>query len=141
MYDLYLVRLNEAVMKIHEAGVIHIDLYPSNILWRCQDDNIVIRIVDWDVATLKGHSLTEEMLERLATAENLVYYWFSGQADPRCDYWFLFILSNLTENERQTMNGEASTVNWAYQDSVNRQRKADEFLNDTFEQWYCDQGK
>lgn len=48
LFDQYLVKLKEAIGKIHAVGVIHVDLYPSNILWRHVDAEIVVRIVDWD---------------------------------------------------------------------------------------------
>lgn len=41
-----------AVTHIHEAGVIHCDLYPSNIMWRAdaEGESVEIRIIDWDNA-------------------------------------------------------------------------------------------
>ena len=65
-YRRYLVALRRAVELIHEAGVIHCDLYPSNIMWKQgQDNNITIRLIDWDCA----HSLDEgEFGESISTA-------------------------------------------------------------------------
>ena len=39
-----------AVNTIHEAGVIHLDLYPSNIMWKCDNNIYEIKIIDWDCA-------------------------------------------------------------------------------------------
>ena len=77
-------------------------MYPSNILWRFQEEKIVIRNVDWDTATFIGDSFTDTMKVRLANEGNSAYYWKSkGIAEAKCDYWCLFILSNLTDNERE----------------------------------------
>lgn len=78
LYEKYLLQLRETIQKIHKVGVIHVDLYPSNILWRFCENQMVIRIVDWDAATLQGDSFTEKMELRLADKENSAYYWTSG---------------------------------------------------------------
>lgn len=141
LYDQYLAKLKKAIENIHQSGVIHIDLYPSNILWRVHEGTMIIRIVDWDAATLTGDSFTDKMETRLKLPENSAYYWKSkGVAEAKCDYWFLFILTHLTDNERNSLNGEEpSTVNDAYKRIVNRQRADDESLNSTFERWYNSQ--
>ena len=64
MYQRFLVALRCAVEKVHSAGVLHCDLYPSNFMWRCEADassgtdtevRISIKIIDWDCA----HCLAE----------------------------------------------------------------------------------
>jgi hypothetical protein len=35
---------------VHKAGVIHVDLYASNVMWKQQDGTIFIKIIDWDAA-------------------------------------------------------------------------------------------
>lgn len=143
LFALYLVKLKEAIKKIHAKGVIHIDLYPSNILWRVHEgteDKIVIRIVDWDAATFTNDSFTDRMKMRLKDKNNSAYYWKSnGTAEARCDYWFLFVVSNLTDEERAEMNGSQATVNEVYRNSVTRQRHDDKLLDDSFQEWYNSQ--
>ena len=137
LYQNYLLNLRKAIRKVHQFGVIHVDLYPSNILWCFRDNQMVIHIIDWDAATLQGDSFTETMRLRLANNENSAYYWKSqGEAESKCDYWFLFILSNLTDEERESMNGdEPSFVNIVFKSSVQRQREANKHLDDTFIEW------
>ena len=64
LYQRFLVALRCAVEKVHSAGVLHCDLYPSNFMWRCEADassgtdteaRISIKIIDWDCA----HCLAE----------------------------------------------------------------------------------
>jgi serine/threonine protein kinase len=63
-YQRFLMALRYAVNTVHSAGVLHCDLYPSNFMWRCNDDvglgtdteaAFSIKIIDWDCA----HCLAE----------------------------------------------------------------------------------
>ena len=58
VYNLYVRALTDAVESIHRAGVIHVDLYLSNVMWRYNKGNSVveIKIIDWDAA----HCIDEE---------------------------------------------------------------------------------
>eukprot|EP00657_Telonema_sp_P-1_P009829 TRINITY_DN4064_c0_g1_i2.p1 TRINITY_DN4064_c0_g1~~TRINITY_DN4064_c0_g1_i2.p1 ORF type:complete len:293 (-),score=21.57 TRINITY_DN4064_c0_g1_i2:346-1224(-) len=50
-FDAYSHAVADAVRKIHDAGVIHGDLYVSNIMWRVGSncpEAVDIKIVDWD---------------------------------------------------------------------------------------------
>jgi serine/threonine protein kinase len=135
LYKLFLVKLEETIKKVNVKGVIHVDLYPSNILWRFDGKDIIIRIVDWDAATFDGDSFTSDMELRLANDVNAQYYWKSdGPAEPKCDYWFLFILTHLTAEERNAMNGDTpAEVNQVYKDSVTRQSRSDP----KFKEFFC----
>jgi hypothetical protein len=51
VYDAFLSELKRCVALVHVAGVIHVDLYASNIMWAQDSDGSVrIKIVDWDVS-------------------------------------------------------------------------------------------
>ena len=57
LYDIFVCELTKAIDLVHKAGVIHLDLYASNIMWRCKgvdaaaDEVVVeIKIVDWDAS-------------------------------------------------------------------------------------------
>ena len=39
----------------HQRQVVHVDLYPSNVLWDLLGDSNRTRIVDWDAATFIGN--------------------------------------------------------------------------------------
>ena len=54
-YDIFVGRLKEAMQCVHETGVIHLDLYASNVMWKKSGDDICIKIIDWDAA----HCLSE----------------------------------------------------------------------------------
>jgi hypothetical protein len=65
LYESFQSALVDAVDRIHRAGVIHCDLYASNIMWRLNEEtNIVeIKIIDWDTA----HCLSEGKFNDVAT--------------------------------------------------------------------------
>lgn len=53
LFQLFLATLHTAVAAIHAAGVLHCDLYPSNIMWKSntsEDGGMKIKIIDWDCA-------------------------------------------------------------------------------------------
>lgn len=67
LFGKYVARLKEIVHALyHDAGVIHGDLYASNIMWRCTDtdDKMSIKIVDWDGAHCKEESDFSEAARR-----------------------------------------------------------------------------
>jgi serine/threonine protein kinase len=64
-FPTYLKELKRAVDTIHGAGVVHLDLYPSNIMWKFDDSDVKIRIIDWDVA----HCVCEELAEAVGCAK------------------------------------------------------------------------
>eukprot|EP00961_Rhodomonas_salina_P225382 3047382-Rhodomonas_salina.1 len=51
-FEAYLRAVEKAVDAVHAAGVVHLDLYVSNIMHRVQDGTIEIKIIDWDAAHL-----------------------------------------------------------------------------------------
>ena len=48
----YITAFLNVIKRQHQRQVVHVDLYPSNVLWDFLGDSIRIRIVDWDAATL-----------------------------------------------------------------------------------------
>jgi hypothetical protein len=46
---------------VHEAGVVHMDLYVSNVFWRkLQTGGYEFRIIDWDAAMCRNDRLNAE---------------------------------------------------------------------------------
>eukprot|EP01033_Poteriospumella_lacustris_P015776 gene15776-11296_t len=67
----YFKALWSAVKVIHEeARVLHLDLYPSNIMW-CDEDSgrVQIKLIDWDAAVLMDwHELPPHTASTLSTS-------------------------------------------------------------------------
>jgi serine/threonine protein kinase len=51
-YNKYCLSLRRAVHAVHAAGVIHVDLYLSNVMWKKTGDEVEIKIIDWDASQL-----------------------------------------------------------------------------------------
>jgi serine/threonine protein kinase len=58
VFDRYIHALAGAVTEVHKAGVVHLDLYPSNIFWKSDEGVVEVRLIDWDVA----HQISEREL-------------------------------------------------------------------------------
>jgi len=66
----YLDALRRAVDAIHDAGVVHLDLYPSNVMWKEDEGGSVdVKIVDWDAAHFLNEALTPKALQRMNSSE------------------------------------------------------------------------
>jgi hypothetical protein len=114
-YHLFLAALEALVHQVHACGVIHVDLYPSNIMWAEVDGAVHIKIVDWDAATFAGQPFPGSMLLRLEEGSPCVYLDESRTASPKSDAWHVFLMSNLSAVERALLASEdAPTVNAAY---------------------------
>ena len=139
-FNEYMTAVSHAIKRLHRNHVVHVDLYPSNILWYRQDGKIIIRIVDWDSATFIGDAFTPKMSKVFVSEDEKFYYWMqSGHAEPKCDAWFVFTLSNLSEEEQKAMHGDVSTVNLTYRGAVDRQLQSyggRVSLNAQFETWF-----
>ena len=62
----YIDAFRRAVEAIHSSGVIHCDLYVSNIFWKMKDGGAVaIKIIDWDTAFRCDGPIPERWLEAL----------------------------------------------------------------------------
>jgi len=49
--DQFINELDEAVKRLHDEGVVHGDLYPTNVFWKMSSGHkMEIRIIDWDTA-------------------------------------------------------------------------------------------
>jgi hypothetical protein len=57
--------LKTAVDAIHTAGVIHVDLYVSNWMWKLEDGKILIKLIDFDAAHAMNETLTKHTRHRL----------------------------------------------------------------------------
>ena len=57
LWDQWMSSVETAVKEMHAASVVHVDLYPSNIMWRKSPDasgGVEIKLVDFDVAHPEG---------------------------------------------------------------------------------------
>ncbi len=64
-YKTFLLALETLVHRIHARRVVHMDMYPSNILWAKVDGKMKVRIIDWDAASFMNQPLPEKMQNQL----------------------------------------------------------------------------
>lgn len=55
--QLFLSQLRSAVRLLHEAGVVHGDLYVTNIMWNGSN----VKIIDWDTAFFKEDGVPDDL--------------------------------------------------------------------------------
>ena len=106
IFGKFVDRFKEIVHALyHDAGVIHGDLYASNIMWKCTDDIMYIKIVDWDGAHCK-----EELDFSTAARKSLEeYFKFSSTPvlfDENHDLLFVRVFDEAitSENEHQWLS-------------------------------------
>jgi hypothetical protein len=90
VYILFKDALKTAVNMLHEAGVLHGDLYFSNVMWKLESDETVqVKIVDWDAA----HCLNENDFVPKVRAKLVDYLGESNvQFGVRHDLLYLSVL-------------------------------------------------
>jgi hypothetical protein len=67
LYDMFLSKLNHNFELLHSSGVFHVDPYPSNIMYKFDENNeVLIKIIDLDVAhCIDESNYSEKILNRL----------------------------------------------------------------------------
>ena len=66
MYE-FLRVLCDAVESFEKAGVIHCDLYVSNMFWKVDVDGVMnLKVIDWDWSHLIGERPTDDCLEHIS---------------------------------------------------------------------------
>lgn len=84
-----------AVRLIHAAGVVHVDLYFSNIMWKIDaGGNMLVKIIDWDAVHAAGEPLIDS-IRQCISADRLALLGVSQApvfAEPALDSVFLEVL-------------------------------------------------
>jgi hypothetical protein len=116
------------------------DLYPSNILWKKENDKIEVRFVDLDAATFNQEPFSVRIEDRLRDdSDSQYYYKKTGLAEPKCDYWFFYIISLVKEYDNGSQSEDIDEVNLVYRNLVERcsqEMGGRDKLKAAFESWY-----
>jgi hypothetical protein len=154
----YIATLTAVLKRIHRvAKVVHLDGYPSNILWWLDGEEMKIKIIDWDVAHFVDVAIDKSVMERMVSGPAKDYYWLPNppvlSATERHDAWYIFVCSLLTEDERKASNDAACNpdnstavrlVNTAYvtaQERIITERSDRKALNAEFDEWFANEWK
>jgi hypothetical protein len=143
----YLKALKASYETLHNAGVVHLDGYPSNILWaKKADDTIVIRFVDLDVASIRDEHFDSGIKNRFLSTEftGSFFYWGGDPNIARVEHdaWFVYIYSRMTEEEMRESYAagkgrNADAVVSSYWKVIVRLRKYPDFT-EGFKKWFED---
>lgn len=141
-FEIFYPSLLEAFKSIHEAGVIHMDAYPSNIFWKKDSkDAVSIRIVDWDVASFSNEPLDFKIVERMQINCVTDFYWVdnTNTAKFEHDRWFLYVFSKLTDEDLELLSSQSlisvSALNSSFQGILKRIKSNIEECRSEFNKW------
>lgn len=122
LYDSFVVELRRAVGLVHQAGVIHVDLYASNIMWKvAEGGEIVVKIIDWDVS----HCLDEQIFSTKIKAklQDRIYAYSGQSVQFGVDHDNLYLSvydMPLEDRHRAYWKGLASAAKTTIDDSFER---------------------
>jgi Lipopolysaccharide kinase (Kdo/WaaP) family len=92
-----LAALKTALQAVHAAGVVHMDLYPDNVLWRkAAADEVEVRLVDFDAALFIGQAVPDGATGILEHNGHTHTY------HPRFFDWWHFALLQWRDKEDET---------------------------------------
>ncbi len=89
------VPLVQAVAYIHRRGVIHRDLKPTNVMLDMEDGEIYVRLIDFGIASLQGHSASPPLTtagHEIGTIAYMAPERLSGIAAPSNDIFSLGVI-------------------------------------------------
>jgi calcium-dependent protein kinase len=86
------------VNHMHAHGIVHRDLKLDNILFKTDDPNATVKIIDFGFATMIESGV--KMHDRMGTPLYVAPEILKGNYDNRCDIWSIgIILYNLFSGE------------------------------------------
>lgn len=136
-FNWYLAKLKALLISVHSAGVVHMDVYASNVMWKLTDDgkSIDVKLIDWDAATRIGDQLTDKIRLRLSR-HSVSYLRQVSVAEAKCDALYLFVCSEMTGEDRRECSGkDVFDINKAFNQV---QARLDPIITQNFNQWFSD---
>jgi hypothetical protein len=114
--DVFLDAVEVAMNAFHDAGVVHMDFYPSNIMWRYDDQTKIcdVKIIDWDSVHAIGETLGDNVSTRLSEVRKQL---FLSAVDGQnavlraCREWdtsLLLVLRHFKEDPRLQTNDKSA---------------------------------
>jgi hypothetical protein len=83
----FIAAVRDAMDAFHEVGLVHMDFYPSNIMWKESAGKILVKIVDWDAVHSIGEPLSEAVQDRLTVARTRLCQAKGGDVATACIQW------------------------------------------------------
>jgi hypothetical protein len=76
-----------AMGAFHDVGLVHMDFYPSNIMWKKSAGAMLVKIVDWDAVHIIDEPLSRNVRERLTVARKSLCEAAGGSTTTACIQW------------------------------------------------------
>jgi len=101
----FLASLRNIMDVIHSCGVVHMDFYLSNIMWKVGDANSVfIKIIDWDAAHFDSEPLGAKVLFRMTVSGRKELSKKFGSEMKHHDIALLTVIERNIDNEALQIN-------------------------------------
>eukprot|EP00050_Salpingoeca_kvevrii_P005052 m.268436 g.268436 ORF g.268436 m.268436 type:complete len:154 (+) comp11077_c2_seq5:1178-1639(+) len=126
--------LAKAIDCIHAAKIVHLDLYPSNIMWRKLDDgSVAIKIIDWDSVCFKDEPIlesTQDCLRDKARYDLLVDCGFKAPESTASTFWDHLVLGVLLNvvDRASLATTDKSELDQAFNDAVSECKASKDLL-------------
>ena len=94
-----ITQVARAIGRAHEGGIVHRDLKPDNIFLVANDDEEVVKVLDFGIAKATGGALGTSSQTRTGTLLGTPYYMSPEQAegnkrvDHRTDLWAMAVIA------------------------------------------------
>ena len=135
LWAAWLKSVQDAIDGIHKAGVVHVDLYPSNIMWRRKGNGgsevIEVKLIDFDVAHLNSERQwkvgVHQILSSIAEERRDLGWSMFETVDVRWDLQYVEVLRCLIpqlndegyEGIRDGLtSGDVGKINDAFREAV-----------------------
>jgi hypothetical protein len=99
VFDMFVEALRAVLIALHALGVVHLDIYPGNVMWCMEGDRVCVKLVDWDAALFAGEPVpicARGILERNGHANSYhpLVYEANSFAHPSLDWWLFSALAD-----------------------------------------------
>jgi serine/threonine protein kinase len=99
----FIAKLEIVMHSLHHAGVVHLDWYLSNFMWKCDDTSgeVIIKVIDFDSAQIISDGASQGVLKRLSGRRaELAGREVGGRSDLRnFDISLMNVLKKFSESE------------------------------------------
>ena len=112
VYNAFVTELRRLIVLVHTVGVIHCDLYPSNIMWRMniEDESVNIRLIDWDAAHCLDENYFSPLVKEALANHNPTR---SSEFGTQHDIMYIDVLDrSCHEDEEEDWTNLASNEKW-----------------------------
>lgn len=122
--DSFITEVRESQIALSKANLVHMDFYPSNIMWMKSDDHSVkVKLIDFDAVQVKNSRMTEEVRSRLSIVRTQVYSKYAGldaNTEIVSDKWDSSLVDVMDKHRDQLTSSDKATLDTAFISACHR---------------------